>query len=176
MKKLLSMLFVCILICPALIPTAYAEPTPERKTIYLNVGDRYTIETGRTIGSDDFLNANWYSQTGMSYDDYSPEASSGIDVFTGSCCLYLIIFVILMIVYIYHVMKENYTGIYFVDIIMAVMFTLYPVFLFGMNSVNIKLVLSNFTVFYAYGYYLAILLLVINVIAAICFKRMKTKK
>ena len=61
MKKLLSMLFVCILICPALIPTAYAEPTPERKTIYLNVGDRYTIETGRTIGSDDFLNANWYS-------------------------------------------------------------------------------------------------------------------
>ena len=122
------------------------------------------------------LNANWYSHTGINYDDYSPEASSGIDVFTGSCCLYLIIFVILMIVYIYHVMKENYTGIYFVDIIMAVMFTLYPVFLFGMNSVNIKLVLSNFTVFYAYGYYLAILLLVINVIAAICFKRMKTKK
>lgn len=38
-----------------------AAPTPERTKIYLNVGDRYTIDTGKTIYNSDFLTANWYS-------------------------------------------------------------------------------------------------------------------
>ena len=61
MKRFVSLLLACALLCAVWLPTAYAEPTPERDTIYLNVGDTYTIETGRTIGTDEMLNANWYS-------------------------------------------------------------------------------------------------------------------
>ena len=61
MKKFVSLLLICALVCSVWMPMAYAEPTPERTTIYLNVGDTYTIDTGRTIGSADFLYANWYS-------------------------------------------------------------------------------------------------------------------
>ena len=93
MKKIASLLLLCVMVCSAWIPTAYAEPTPERKIIYLNVGERFTIETGRTIGSDDFLSANWYSSdsskleiVGQNYNkdtsDVRALASSGGEIVT----------------------------------------------------------------------------------------------
>lgn len=88
MKRCVSLFLACVLVCAALIPTAYAEPTPERKIIYLDVDDTFTIDTGRTIGSDDLLYANWYSSdssklaiVGQNYDkdtcDVRALASSG---------------------------------------------------------------------------------------------------
>lgn len=41
--------------------TTHAEATPERTKIYLNINDVYTIDTEQTLGSDEFLSANWYS-------------------------------------------------------------------------------------------------------------------
>ena len=57
----LSGMFVILTIIFASKLNAAAAPTPERTKIYLNVGDRYTIDTGKTIYSSDFLTANWYS-------------------------------------------------------------------------------------------------------------------
>lgn len=61
MKRFVSVLLACALLCVVWMPMAYAESTPERKIIYLAVGDTYTIDTGRTIGSNEMLKANWYS-------------------------------------------------------------------------------------------------------------------
>ena len=89
MKRYISLLLLCVLtVCWALIPTAYAEPTPERQIIYLDVGDTYTIDTGRTIGTPELLFANWYSSdssklsiVGQNYNkdkcDVKARASSG---------------------------------------------------------------------------------------------------
>lgn len=57
----LSGMFVILTIIFASTLNAAAAPTPERTKIYLNVGHRYTIDTGKTIYSSDFLTANWYS-------------------------------------------------------------------------------------------------------------------
>lgn len=93
MKKVVSLILLCALVCSLWVPTAHAQPTPERKIIYLNVGDTYTIDTGRTIGTDELLYANWYSSdpsileiVGQNYDkdksDVRALASSGGETVT----------------------------------------------------------------------------------------------
>ena len=93
MKKIISLLLICVLVCSVLLPTAYAEPTPERKVIYLDVGDTYTIDTGRSMGISDLLYANWYSSDssklrivgdnyGKAKSDVYAAASSGGEIVT----------------------------------------------------------------------------------------------
>ena len=117
------------------------------------------------------LKVDWYCETKMNMDEFVRENSSGIDVFSSFHYLYLITFVVLMIIYMYHLVKEKYTMLYVTDVIMGIMFTGYPVLLFGINFENIKLLLLNFTTFYSWGYFISIFLLLVNVIAVSCLKK-----
>lgn len=123
------------------------------------------------------LGCDWFFNTEVSFETYESFSSKGIDVMLNNYGLYLIIYIACMLIYLISIIRNRYLPLYIIDIILIITFTIYPLGVFGgigaaiENPAMVKTIYGDLL---AIGYYLAVLLLILNMILLTYF-RPKTK-
>ncbi len=119
------------------------------------------------------LGCDWFFNTEVSFETYESSSSKGIDVMLNNYGLYLIIYIACMLIYLISIIRNRYLPLYIIDIILIITFTIYPLGVFGgigaaiENPAMVKTIYGDLL---AIGYYLAVLLLILNMILLTYFR------
>ena len=119
------------------------------------------------------LGCDWFFNTEVSFETYESFSSKGIDVMLNNYGLYLIIYIACMLIYLISIIRNRYLPLYIIDIILIITFTIYPLGVFGgigaaiENPAMVKTIYGDLL---AIGYYLAVLLLILNIILLTYFR------
>lgn len=119
------------------------------------------------------LGCDWFFNTEVSFETYESSSSKGIDVMLNNYGLYLIIYIACMLIYLISIIRNRYLPLYIIDIILIITFTIYPLGVFGgigaaiENPAMVKTIYGDLL---AIGYYLAVLLLISNMILLTYFR------
>lgn len=119
------------------------------------------------------LGCDWFFNTEVSFETYESFSSKGIDVMLNNYGLYLIIYIACMLIYLISIIRNRYLPLYIIDIILIITFTIYPLGVFGgigaaiENPAMVKTIYGDLL---AIGYYLAVLLLILNMILLTYFR------
>ncbi len=119
------------------------------------------------------LGCDWFFNTEVSFETYESFSSKGIDIMLNNYGLYLIIYIACMLIYLISIIRNRYLPLYIIDIILIITFTIYPLGVFGgigaaiENPAMVKTIYGDLL---AIGYYLAVLLLILNMILLTYFR------
>lgn len=119
------------------------------------------------------LGCDWFFNLEVSFDTYEPYNAKGIDMMLKDYGLYLIIYIACMLIYLISIIRNRYLSLYIIDIILIIAFTIYPLKVFGIGAAieNTYMIRHIYENFLAIGYYLAVLLLVLNMILITYFRK-----
>ena len=119
------------------------------------------------------LGCDWFFNTEFSFETYESSSSKGIDVMLNNYGLYLIIYIACMLIYLISIIRNRYLPLYIIDITLIITFTIYPLGVFGgigaaiENPAMVKTIYGDLL---AIGYFLAVLLLILNMILLTYFR------
>lgn len=121
------------------------------------------------------LGCEWFINLEFSPYTYESFNAKGIDMMLNNYGLYLIIYIACILIYLISIIRNRYLSLYIIDIILIIAFTIYPPVVFGIgpiieNKWMIRVIYENVL---SIGYYLAVLLLISNIILLTYFRKKK---
>lgn len=112
------------------------------------------------LGIIPLMGIKWYNETQIDHSAYKFLDETGIDVLRRFHYAYLFLYLICIVLYLFSLYKNLYIHLYLCDIALIFAYTIYPI----LCGKSLKFVGRHIIKFYAKGYVITILLLLINII------------